>query len=516
MIRVMKWQQNATPARHVGRRIGAPARRACAIGTSIVLALAAFPIHADESVEEAVSAARAWLQAEPGSRQDWEDTLSAFSGDPGVVIDAIRPKGSPEHASIVGREIKGDTFQVPRLLARNEDHPFNFYVPPHYDPAEPMGLILWLHGGGTYKPGKNVKRRSVEGKLSELEAGDYILVAAEACHGVNFPPGAVPDKLANRWAVPASERYLSDLVNEFMHSYHIDPNRVVLWGYSMGGIGAYNHAMRTDRFAAVGIGGGSWTWGTFDAMRNTPVYIWHGKHDSYWNSPEDCRNRMTDVCHARFAHEILTELGFDHLYVETEGGHNDVNRRDGKWFDATAGFFRGQKGFLIGKVRDPYARRVTAMTPRGIYEVVDPKTSGDPYRQAESLHDRWLSIDAYTPGPIPVDHLVKSGTIRKAPTREAWLDYSATRSRDTFEGARIDAENRGGNRFEVTTKHVDRYSLWLHPEMVDFREPIVVETNGIRTQHRAQPNLLTALRSVERREDWGLIYFARIEIEVEI
>ena len=31
---------------------------------------------------------------------------------------------------------------------------------------------------------------------------------------------------------------------------------------------------------AVGIGGGSWTWGTFDTMLNTPVYIYHGNRDS--------------------------------------------------------------------------------------------------------------------------------------------------------------------------------------------------------------------------------------------
>ena len=88
------------------------------------------------------------------------------------------PQGSPEHEKIVGREVKGDTFVVPELLARNADHPFNYYVPPHYDPTRPMGLILWMHGGGTYKPGKNVNRRSAGGRLDELKAGNYILVAA--------------------------------------------------------------------------------------------------------------------------------------------------------------------------------------------------------------------------------------------------------------------------------------------------------------------------------------------------
>jgi len=89
---------------------------------------------------------------------------------------------------------------------------------------------------------------------------------------------------------------------------------------------------------------------------------------------------MTDVCHARFAHDILTELGYDHMYVETDGGHNDVNRQDGRWFDATAAFFAGKQGYMVNKVRAPFPRRVIAMTPRGNYESFDLKTNGAPYR----------------------------------------------------------------------------------------------------------------------------------------
>jgi hypothetical protein len=265
----------------------------------------------------------------------------------------------------------------------------------------------------------------------------------------------------------------------------------------------------------VGIGGGSWTWGTFDTMLNTPVFIWHGKNDSYWKSRSDCRNRMTDVCHARFADEILTELGYDHMYVETDGGHNDVNRLNGKWFDATkTHFFDGKKGYMVDKVRDPYPTRVIAMTPRGSYESFDPKTNGEPYRQAESPHDRWVSIEKYTAGPVPVDHLIKTGTIHEAESYEEWLDFSAKRSRSTFQGAKIEIENLGNNCFEAKTIHVDSYSIWLHPQMVDFKRPIVVVTNGVPTKHTYQPSLLTALISLERRQDWGLIYHATIEVEV--
>ena len=142
------------------------------------------------------------------------------------------------------------------------------------------------------------------------------------------------------------------------------------------------------------------------------------------------------------------------------------------------------------------------------------KPTAIPICQAESLHDRWVSIDKFHPGPVPVDHLIKAGTIRPAESYEQWLDYSAKRSRSTFQGARIEVDNFGNNRFEAKTTHVDSYSLWLHPKMVDFNRPITVITDGVTTLHTGKPDLLTALKSVERRQDWGLIYHATVRVKV--
>lgn len=143
------------------------------------------------------------------------------------------------------------------------------------------------------------------------------------------------------------------------------------------------------------------------------------------------------------------------------------------------------------------------MTPRGSYEIIDPKTSGDPFRRADSRHDRWRSIEEYTPGPVPVDHLIKTGTIRPAESYEQWLDFSAKRSRCTLQGVRIEIENLGNNRFKAKTLHVESYSLWLHPKMVDFDRTIEVTTNGVTAEYTCKPSLLVALQSYERRDDWG-------------
>ena len=159
------------------------------------------------------------------------------------------------------------------------------------------------------------------------------------------------------------------------------------------------------------------------------------------------------------------------------------------------------------------SKKCLPVTPRGIYESVDPKTSGDVFHQAPSPHDRWVSIEKHTPGPVPVDSLIKKGQIRTADSREAWLNYSAERSKSAFQGARIEIRNLGDNRFKATTAHIDSYSLWLHPKMADLTRPIVVTTDGVTTKHTLKPSLLTALKGFERKEDWGLIYHATVTIE---
>lgn len=50
--------------------------------------------------------------------------------------------------------------------------------------------------------------------------------------------------------------------------------------------------------------------------------------------------------------------------------------------------------------------------------------------------------------------------------------------------------------------------------MVDFERSIIVTTNGVTTEHDCTPSLLTALKSLERRRDWGLIYSAVISVDV--
>ena len=98
---------------------------------------------------------------------------------------------------------------------------------------------------------------------------------------------------------------------------------------------------------------------------------------------------------------------------------------------------------------------------------------------------------------------------------EQWSQWELRYRKVKRNGASIEAINRGANRLEVTTTNVSRLTLWLHPEMVDFSKPIRITLNGKpHFDRRVSPSLATLLESFERRGDWGLVYPAKIALDI--
>ncbi len=71
------------------------------------------------------------------------------------------------------------------------------------------------------------------------------------------------------------------------------------------------------------------------------------------------------------------------------------------------------------------------------------------------------------------------------------------------------------NTVLVTTRNVARFTVWLHPHMVDVSQPVTIVVDGkVRFQGRIAPSLATALESHERRFDWGLIYPMKVVVDL--
>ena len=144
---------------------------------------------------------------------------------------------------------------------------YTISIPDAYSEHHPSPLIIALHfaGHGTPYYGKLILTELVLPALQTMEA---IIVA--------------PDCNAPDWANPESERDVLDLLDHLLDEYNIDPNKTLLTGYSMGGMGTWYIAARhQDRFSAALIMAGVPQADSTEFDWKIPLYILHGRADEY-------------------------------------------------------------------------------------------------------------------------------------------------------------------------------------------------------------------------------------------
>jgi len=146
---------------------------------------------------------------------------------------------------------------------------YSLSIPEGFDPGEARPLVVALHFAGKNRAhfGRGILTSLVEPGLRELGA----IIAA-------------PDSPGQGWTNPDSERVVLDLLDFLMKSYRIDPERIVLTGYSMGGMGTWTIASRhPDRFTGVVPMAGAPRGVPEDNLRvftKLPLYAIHSRIDS--------------------------------------------------------------------------------------------------------------------------------------------------------------------------------------------------------------------------------------------
>ena len=146
--------------------------------------------------------------------------------------------------------------------------------------------------------------------------------------------------------------------------------------------------------------------------------------------------------------------------------------------------------------RDAYAPHIALASPVGF-----KLENTFPMR-----HNRWLTLDEAAEGDIELDELYTNGS----KDFDEWRLNHRTVKRP---GASIEAINRGDNTIDINTQNVQRFTVWLHPKMIDVTKPVAINVNGKpRFSDNVTPSIATALDSYTRRNDWGLIYPIKIEI----
>ena len=142
---------------------------------------------------------------------------------------------------------------------------YTLSIPENYTGDQPVPLVLVLHYGGHGMPfyGELILRELIE---PALRAMDAIILA--------------PDCPAADWIQPEIDQFILDLLSHVGDQYNIDPHKVLITGYSLGGIGTWHLAGRyPDRFTAVLAMAAQPP--EYASMMDwpVPIYVIHGRED---------------------------------------------------------------------------------------------------------------------------------------------------------------------------------------------------------------------------------------------
>ena len=141
--------------------------------------------------------------------------------------------------------LKGRVSRAYRSCVDGTAQPYRVIIPASYDKSKPMPLYVYLHGRGDTDFETNwVGGPDKEGGSDKGGGkGDYIQLQAYGRFNVSF-----------RWA---GETDVLEAIASVKKRYNIDPDRIVLAGFSMGGAGAWQLGLHCpDQFAAIEVDAG--------------------------------------------------------------------------------------------------------------------------------------------------------------------------------------------------------------------------------------------------------------------
>ena len=171
------------------------------------------------------------------------------------------------------------------LVSSGQKREYLLHVPPKYDRARPIPLVISMHGAALWP-------------AAQMKTSQWNKVADEQGFIVVYPAGTGFPRIfpMEGAALAADVKFISDLIDSLEASYNIDRTRIYADGFSNGGGMAFALSCTlSDRVAAVGMVAAAqllpWAWCT-DA-RPVPMIAFHGTADpivpfdggTTWKSP---------------------------------------------------------------------------------------------------------------------------------------------------------------------------------------------------------------------------------------
>lgn len=189
-----------------------------------------------------------------------------------------------------------------------------------YEPTGdgPFPTILTLHGRGA-------NAFDLLGLAPHICSGKFLII----CPQGPLETPIAPDTMGYSWypmsmggppdvaAILSARQRLQDFLNECLRRYPIDQKKLVVLGFSQGGVMAYSLALANpERFAALVVMS-SWFPRELaaqitinESVQSLPTLVQHGTQD-----------HMIEIARARDSVERLRELRLPLMYREYEMGH---------------------------------------------------------------------------------------------------------------------------------------------------------------------------------------------------
>lgn len=407
--------------------------------------------------------AEAWFEARPVSRfEAWEPAVRADLearvadfGDlaPGYLDEAVEVLFEAAQESIAFPKLKGSKieFETPWGEA------WSFVS----NKKKSEGFLIGMHGGG---PGVG-------------DAG-----AAKGAWSVKSVAAAHPQAVrldTDAWNTVHGERFVLTLIDWAKIALGVDPDRVYVAGFSMGGTGSWHMAGRYPDLLAGAIPAHGVIMAAPKAQLQTPEEVSAMQHGllanvrnlaMYWYTGSvdiNCRPGTF-----LYAHQKLEQLATDDPGGYAKQAFELHEGLDHSW---PSGEPQAGLDWIFEQTRETFPETI-------VWEYADKpfplREENDPLDRLPQHHFYWLGCAE------PQDFM---------------------RVRATREGARFTLDVRGGGK---------GFSIYLHPEMVPYgAEVTVVDARGQELYRGTpEPSLGVLFESFDARLDRRLVFDRRIDL----
>ncbi len=337
---------------------------------------------------------------------------------------------------------------------------FLLYVPQHLAGDLPLSVVVVGHGGNSSMSPERAE------SVAAMYLREYAPSVSRECKALVVAPVS-----GRGWGHIGNSLILST-ISKLQRMFPVDPDRIYITGQSMGGHLSFRAALSLpDRFGAVSPHSGGYDFvekGSIGNLLSVPGYAIWGSTEPYGINTDNRTNAGWGRQH-----------GLDWKFVEKNGGHTIYQDE----LPAMARFFNDH--------------------PRDLY-----RDSVYMQQGGEMKFVKTWEIEGWP------RHIVYSGERPLRWNLRQWIEVAPRI--DSTEPQTLLARNSGNNHFEITSQNVRNLKLLLHPQMIDFSQPVVVTANGKKIfESVVTPDPAFMFELVREFDDRGRIFWAAAELAID-